>query len=67
MIYRVVTHITLKLVGLLGTNNLWCVPDIATNTLHPVQVILVEHLLNDNSEKHKILYLIIDRAFRLFA
>lgn len=44
VIYSVVTHITLQLVGLLCANNLWCVPHIATNTLHPGQVFLVEHL-----------------------
>lgn len=44
MIFYVVTHITLQLVGLLGTNDLWSVPGIAANALHPVQVILVEHI-----------------------
>lgn len=38
------THITLHVVGLLGTNNLWCVPRVATNSLNPVHVLLVEHL-----------------------
>lgn len=62
MIFHVVTHLTLQLVGLLGTKDLWRVPDIATNTLHPVQVILVEHLLHDNSKKHKIIFSIMNRA-----
>lgn len=44
MIFHVVTHITLQLVGLLGTNDLGGVPGIAANALHPVQVILVEHV-----------------------
>lgn len=55
VILCVVTHLALQLVGLLGTKNLWSVPDKAANTLHPVQVILVEHLLNVKSKKHKFI------------
>lgn len=44
MIFGAVTHIALQLVSLLGTNDLWSVPHITTNTLHPGQVLLVEHL-----------------------
>lgn len=45
VIFHVATYIALQLVGLLGTKDLWCVPDIAANALHPGQVILVENLL----------------------
>lgn len=47
---QVSTHIALQVVRLLGTNNLRCVPNVAADTLHPVQVILIEHLSNGNKQ-----------------
>lgn len=44
VIFSAVTHIALQLIGFLGTNNLWSIPHIATNALHPGQVLLVENL-----------------------
>lgn len=38
------THITLELHGVLAAHNLRGVPGIATDSLQPVQVILVEDL-----------------------
>lgn len=47
---RAVPHIALQIVGFLGAENLWCVPDVTTDALHPVQVIFVKHLLNEFSK-----------------
>lgn len=39
-----VAYLTQQITSMLDTENLWCVPGIAADTLQPVQVILVEDL-----------------------
>lgn len=45
------TYVTLQLIGLLGADNLRCVPHVAAHALHPVQVLLVEHLFQNGNIK----------------
>lgn len=43
--------LTLKVTGILDTENLWSIPGIAADTLQPVQVILVEDLRRAKQKK----------------
>lgn len=48
--YPVQTHITAKVVGMFGMENLRSVPNEAANAFQPVKIILVYHLRYESKE-----------------
>lgn len=51
------SDLTLKVTGILDTENLWSIPGIAADTLQPVQVIFVEDLRRAKQKKWNLAFL----------
>lgn len=47
-------NLTLKVPSMLDTEDLWCVPGKAADTLQPVQVILVEDLQRAHNNTYEL-------------